>query len=85
MRGAHAPTSPTLGAPAAPVAERDDAGGELLHHAGEERGLHREDAATVAWLVLEHLTLYHLATRRDLADRHAAADAGDLSRLRPQL
>lgn len=31
-------------------------------------GLDPDDAATVAWLVQEHLTLYHLATRRDLSD-----------------
>jgi len=31
-------------------------------------GLGPDDAAAVAWLVLEHLTLYHAATRRDLGD-----------------
>ncbi|MBP6833206.1 MAG: [protein-PII] uridylyltransferase [Deltaproteobacteria bacterium] len=41
-------------------------------------GLDAEDAATVAWLVLEHLTLYHLATRRDLADPSTLAQVTTL-------
>ncbi len=31
-------------------------------------GLSQEDAAEVRWLIAEHLTMYHVATRRDLDD-----------------
>jgi [protein-PII] uridylyltransferase len=31
-------------------------------------GLDEDDAREVAWLIAEHLTLYHVATRRDLDD-----------------
>jgi [protein-PII] uridylyltransferase len=43
-------------------------GAEMAPAIAARLGLDREDASTVAWLVLEHLTLYHLATRRDLGD-----------------
>lgn len=43
-------------------------------------GLGDDDADAVAWLVQEHLTLYHVATRRDLGDPDTAARVGDLAR-----
>ena len=48
-------------------------GAEMAPAIAARLGLDREDAATVGWLVLEHLTLYHLATRRDLADPSTVA------------
>src|SRR5262249_26641845 len=49
-------------------------------------GLCPEDAEQVAWLVREHLSLYHLATRRDLGDpatlSHLTDLVGDAWRLR---
>ncbi len=43
-------------------------GAELAPGVARRLGLGDDDAATVAWLVAEHLSLYHVATRRDLAD-----------------
>lgn len=43
-------------------------GAEMAPDIARRLGLGADDAATVAWLVAEHLTLYHVATRRDLAD-----------------
>lgn len=41
-------------------------------------GLDRNDADDVAWLVQEHLTLYHHATRRDLSDPSTLAQVTSL-------
>jgi len=43
-------------------------GARLAPPIARRLGLGEDDAATVAWLVAEHLTLYHVATRRDLSD-----------------
>ena len=43
-------------------------------------GLSAEDAAEVKWLIAEHLTLYHLATRRDLEDPATVAEFADAIR-----
>lgn len=43
-------------------------------------GLGDDDAETVSWLVLEHLTLYHLATRRDLGDEATVARVAETFR-----
>ncbi|MFO0624906.1 MAG: [protein-PII] uridylyltransferase [Polyangiales bacterium] len=43
-------------------------------------GLGDDDADAVAWLVQEHLTLYHVATRRDLGDPDTTARFADLAR-----
>lgn len=43
-------------------------GAELAARIARRLLLSSEDADEVAWLVREHLTLYHLATRRDLSD-----------------
>lgn len=43
-------------------------------------GLGEDDAEAVAWLVEEHLTLYHLATRRDLGDAATVARIAELFR-----
>ncbi len=48
-------------------------GAEMAPTIATRLGLDREDSMTVGWLVLEHLTLYHLATRRDLADPSTVA------------
>jgi [protein-PII] uridylyltransferase len=53
-------------------------GAELAPVIAMRLGLDREDAATVGWLVLEHLTLYHLATRRDLGDPSTTAQVVSL-------
>ena len=42
--------------------------------------LGEDDALTVAWLVLEHLTLYHAATRRDLGDPMTLAQLVETAR-----
>lgn len=43
-------------------------GADMAPSIAARLGLGPDDAATVAWLVAEHLTLYHAATRRDLGD-----------------
>ncbi|MDB4931890.1 MAG: [Protein-PII] uridylyltransferase, partial [Myxococcaceae bacterium] len=53
-------------------------GAEMAPAIAARLGLDRDDAETVAWLVLEHLTLYHLATRRDLADPATLAQVTSL-------
>ncbi len=61
-------------------------GADMAPAVAARLGLGPDDAALVAWLVLEHLTLYHAATRRDLGDPAtltALVDAmGDPWRLR---
>jgi [protein-PII] uridylyltransferase len=43
-------------------------GAELTVTIARRIGLSRDEAQDVAWLVREHLALYHVATRRDLGD-----------------
>ncbi len=61
-------------------------GAEMAPPIALRLGLDPDDAATVGWLVQEHLTLYHLATRRDLSDPSTLAQVtslvGDPWRLR---
>lgn len=62
-------------------------GAELAPAIALRLGLGADDAATVAWLVADHLTLYHLATRRDASDpvtlkQLEGATGGDPWRLR---
>jgi [protein-PII] uridylyltransferase len=53
-------------------------GAELAPAIAERLGLSHEDAATVAWLVRQHLALYHVATRRDLSDPETIAPVAKL-------
>ena len=53
-------------------------GAEMAPPIALRLGFDPDDAATVAWLVQEHLTLYHLATRRDLSDPSTLAQVTSL-------
>ncbi|MEI8257360.1 MAG: HD domain-containing protein, partial [Deltaproteobacteria bacterium] len=61
-------------------------GAELAAPIARRMGLGDDDAAQVAWLVRNHLALYHFATRRDLTDPATLAQVttlvGDSWRLR---
>ncbi|MCS6797136.1 MAG: [protein-PII] uridylyltransferase [Myxococcota bacterium] len=61
-------------------------GAEMAGPIARRLGLDPGEADHVAWLVAEHLSLYHWATRRDLADPETRADlarrVGSLERLR---
>ncbi|MFW6050358.1 MAG: [protein-PII] uridylyltransferase [Myxococcota bacterium] len=49
-------------------------GAEMARPIAERLGLSRGDVEHVVWLVQEHLSLYHWATRRDTADPEVIAD-----------
>ena len=61
-------------------------GAEMAPAVAARLGLGDDDAEAVAWLVREHLTLYHVATRRDPGDPATVASlvesVGDPWRLR---
>ncbi len=61
-------------------------GAELAVPIARRMGLGEDDARQVAWLVRQHLALYHFATRRDLTDPATLAQVttlvGDSWRLR---
>lgn len=56
------------------------AGAAMAAPIARRLGLGDDDAETVSWLVLEHLTLYHLATRRDLHDEATLARVAETFR-----
>ncbi len=49
-------------------AGHSERGAEMSKAICARLGLSQEDAEEVRWLIAEHLTMYHLATRRDLDD-----------------
>lgn len=53
-------------------------GAELLPQIAQRLGITAEDASLAAWLVRQHLSLYHVATRRDLADPETIASVARL-------
>lgn len=53
-------------------------GAELVATIAPRLGLSIEDAESVAWLVRQHLALYHVATRRDLSDPDTIAPVAKL-------
>jgi [protein-PII] uridylyltransferase len=61
-------------------------GAAMARPIAERLGLSRVDSEHVEWLVREHLSLYHWATRRDISDPDTIADiagqVGTLERLR---
>ena len=56
-----------------PEADHCTAGAEIAFRVMEELGYGKDDAETVAFLVREHLFLFHTATRRDMEDRETIA------------
>ncbi len=61
-------------------AGHSERGAEMSGSICARLGLSAEDAQEVAWLIREHLTLYHLATRRDLDDPATVAELADAIR-----
>jgi [protein-PII] uridylyltransferase len=55
-------------------AGHSERGAEMSKPISARLGLGDEDAAMVSWLIAEHLTMYHLATRRDLDDPATVSD-----------
>jgi len=55
-------------------------GAEMSRAICARLGLSEEDAAEVHWLILQHLAMYHVATRRDLDDPGTVASFGDVMR-----
>jgi [protein-PII] uridylyltransferase len=55
-------------------------GSELTLGIARRLGLSSDEAEQVAWLVRQHLALYHFATRRDLGDPATLAQITDLVR-----
>jgi [protein-PII] uridylyltransferase len=53
-------------------------GAQLVATIAPRLGLSTEDAECVAWLVRQHLALYHVATRRDLSDPETIAPVAKL-------
>jgi [protein-PII] uridylyltransferase len=53
-------------------------GAELVPVIAARLGVSSEDATLAAWLVRQHLALYHVATRRDLADPETIASVATL-------
>src|SRR5262249_21858918 len=55
-------------------AGHSERGAQMSIEISRRLGLSAEDAEEVRWLIAEHLTLYHLATRRDLEDPATVAE-----------
>ena len=55
-------------------AGHSERGAQMSIDISRRLGLSAEDAEEVRWLIAEHLTLYHLATRRDLEDPATVAE-----------
>ncbi|MFO0556535.1 MAG: [protein-PII] uridylyltransferase [Polyangiales bacterium] len=53
-------------------------GADLVPSIANRLGISSEDGALAAWLVRQHLALYHVATRRDLADPETIASVARL-------
>ncbi|MCA9580873.1 MAG: [protein-PII] uridylyltransferase [Myxococcales bacterium] len=66
--------------------DHSEKGAEMARPIAARLGLRESDQAHVEWLVREHLSLYHWATRRDLSDPETLSEIvdriGTLERLR---